>query len=30
MQAHSTGETWGLALSNRGTVYTSADDNKVL
>lgn len=30
MQAHSTGETWGLAISPQGTVYTTADDNKVL
>lgn len=30
MQAHSTGETWGLAISTNGTVYTSADDNKIL
>ncbi|HRI34485.1 MAG TPA: hypothetical protein PLD02_12090 [Saprospiraceae bacterium] len=30
MQSHSTGETWGLAISAQGTVYTSADDNKVL
>lgn len=30
MQGHSTGETWGLAISATGTVYSSADDNKVL
>lgn len=30
MQAHSTGEAWGLAISPQGTVYSSADDNKVL
>lgn len=30
MQGHSTGETWGLAISQQGTVYTTADDNQIL
>lgn len=30
MQAHSTGETWGLGISTQGTIYTTADDNKIL
>lgn len=30
MQAHSTGETWGLGIGPEGTVFTTADDNKIL
>lgn len=30
MQSHSTGETWGLAIGNQGTIYTTADDNKII
>ncbi len=30
MQGHSTGETWGLAISPNGNVLTTADDNQIL
>jgi hypothetical protein len=30
MQGHCSGETWGLAISGRGTIYTTADDNQIL
>jgi hypothetical protein len=30
MQGHCSGETWGLAISEKGTVYTTADDNQIL
>ena len=30
MQGHSHGETWGLSVGKDGSVYTTADDNKII